>query len=78
MAEKYKSKCFEIKLINEKLGISVARAYYKVLFIKMNMKLPDCTIRLKKQISENFDGVSGIPHLAPPLFQKKVLMENES
>tara|TARA_Y100000739_G_C20572862_1_gene448658 strand:+ start:1 stop:1197 length:1197 start_codon:yes stop_codon:yes gene_type:complete len=73
LAEKYKSKCFEIKLINEKLGISVARAYYKVLAYKDEYEVARLHYStLKKQISENFDGVTGIKfHLAPPLLSKK-------
>ena len=73
LAEKYKSKCFEIKLINEKLGISVARAYYKVLAYKDEYEVARLHYStLQKQISENFDGVTGIKfHLAPPLLSKK-------
>ncbi len=73
LADKYKAQCLEMRDFSEDLGVSTAKAYYKVLAYKDEYEVARLHYTtLNRNIEENFENIGKIVfHLAPPLLSKK-------
>ena len=73
LAKKYEELCKKAKDLNENLGASVARGYYKLLAYKDEYEVARLhTEYLENQVKESFSGYKQLRfNLAPPLFSKR-------
>ncbi len=73
LAKKYEELCNKAKYLNENLGASVARGYYKLLAYKDEYEVARLhTEYLENQVKNTFSGYKQLRfNLAPPLFSKR-------
>ncbi len=73
LAKKYEELCNKAKDLNENLGASVARGYYKLLAYKDEYEVARLhTEYLEKQVKDSFSGYKQLRfNLAPPLFSRR-------
>ncbi len=73
LSKKYEELCNKAKDLNENLGASVARGYYKLIAYKDEYEVARLhTEYLENQVKNSFSGYKQLRfHLAPPLFSKR-------
>ncbi len=73
LSRKYESLCKKAKDLNENLGSSIARGYYKLIAYKDEYEVARLHAEyLEDQVKNNFSGYKQLRfNLAPPLFSKK-------
>ena len=73
LAKKYEQLCNKAKDLNENLGASVARGYYKLIAYKDEYEVARLhTEYLENQVKNSFSGYKQLRfNLAPPLFSKR-------
>ncbi len=73
LAKKYEELCNKAKDLNENLGASVARGYYKLVAYKDEYEVARLhTEYLENQVKDSFSGYKQLRfNLAPPLFSKR-------
>ena len=73
LARKYEELCSKAKDLNENLGASVARGYYKLLAYKDEYEVARLhTEYLENQVKDSFSGYKQLRfNFAPPLFSKR-------